>query len=79
MLSYRRHNILHVWKKQVINNIVFSFTLLIRWNRILRKGQQKLHLYPGVEGDGAHPTSPPGKLPKAKEVDRVEKVYFLFS
>ncbi len=32
-------------------------------------------LYPDVEGDGAQPTKTPGKLRKANEVDRLEKVY----
>ena len=40
----------------------------------MRKGRQKLLLYPDVEGDGSQPTKTPGKLRKANEVDRLEKV-----
>lgn len=43
-------------------------------NRILRKGRQKLFLYPDQEGDGADPSKTPGKLPKTNEVDRLEKI-----
>jgi phosphatidylinositol 3-kinase len=43
-------------------------------NRILRKGRQKLYLYPDVEGDGSEPSKTPGKRRKTNEVDRLEKV-----
>jgi len=43
----------------------------------LRKGRQKLFLYPDQEGDGADPSKTPGKLPKTNEVDRLEKVIII--
>eukprot|EP01113_Clastostelium_recurvatum_P033439 TRINITY_DN4415_c0_g1_i2.p1 TRINITY_DN4415_c0_g1~~TRINITY_DN4415_c0_g1_i2.p1 ORF type:complete len:870 (+),score=126.35 TRINITY_DN4415_c0_g1_i2:136-2745(+) len=43
-------------------------------NSIMRKGRQKLVLWEGREGDGARASSTPGKAPKLKEVDRLEKL-----
>eukprot|EP01112_Ceratiomyxa_fruticulosa_P019366 TRINITY_DN6326_c0_g1_i1.p1 TRINITY_DN6326_c0_g1~~TRINITY_DN6326_c0_g1_i1.p1 ORF type:complete len:834 (-),score=158.90 TRINITY_DN6326_c0_g1_i1:116-2617(-) len=43
-------------------------------NATLRKGRQKLVLWEGKEGDGSKITSTPGKAPKLKELDRLEKL-----
>lgn len=43
-------------------------------NNTLRKGKQKLYLWPGVEGDGQSNTSTPSKQRQKDEMDRLEKL-----
>lgn len=53
----------------------FSHLLLFPHNcRALRKGKQKLIVWPNVQGDGSLESTTPGKTKAQSELDRIEKV-----
>jgi hypothetical protein len=69
MLVSWRSNILIIWRKQVwlpIGNIN-------SW-RTLRKGKQKLRMWPNCEGDGSVNNKTPGKSKSTSKIDTLERV-----